>query len=202
MGSKLLRWSVTWPAKFFSASWQLGMEDCPGPGGTILPSTCSTLNFQSKLSPKGWRRHKAESSQFGVFFYKTYIFENNESKVKPCHLNNSYNNGSQNSAKTHSRLNYHWWTVHGQEDVGLWVMQQALLSGHQDRQPPGQRFGLNLKKIDLFGLVSPVARTEIPLGAKNSTALRWQVWLKPYCARCPPKLLMQSRSYAGHIQHN
>ena len=147
MGSKLLRWSVAWPAKFFSAGWLLGMEDCPGPGGTILPSTCSTLNFQSKLSPKGWRRHKAESSQFGVFFfYKTYIFENNESKVKPCYLNNSYNNGSQNSAKTHSRLNYHWWTVHGQEDVGLWVMQQALLSGHQDRQPPGQRFGLNLKK--------------------------------------------------------
>ena len=39
-----------------------------------------------------------------VFFYKTYIFENNESNVKPCHLNNYYSNGSQNSAKTHSRL--------------------------------------------------------------------------------------------------
>ena len=46
--------------------------------------------------------------------------------------------------------------------------------------------------LDLFGLVSPLTCTKIPLRAENPTALISQVWHKPYYTRCPLKFSVES----------
>ena len=44
------RWHVVWPALICQASWQLAIEGHTRPGRTVSPSTCGTLNFQSKFT--------------------------------------------------------------------------------------------------------------------------------------------------------
>ena len=48
-------------------------------------------------------------------------------------------------------------------------------------------FGLFGHFLDLFGLVSPVMCTKIPLCAENFVVLMRRVWSKPYYAGRPPQ---------------